>query len=267
MISRKKLLVGAVAAVLSVSAAGAATLQKSHPGAPQAISFTQVTTASVLYDQTSNASGDGAPIQNFESSFDAYDAEGADDFVVPAGGWTLTEVDLVTSTSTGFTGATTATVTIYPDAAGMPGSTPACSFPGSSATVGASTTAIPLGGGCSLGQGTYWVAVQIDLDFGTSGQIFWSNRSTQSNSAGVWRNPGDGFGLGCTSWGAQTSCGVGGGASPDFLFQLVGDVGGGTPPLPAYTPVPTMGQWGAALGVAGLGLLGLFGLRRRRSKV
>ncbi|MGA7296318.1 MAG: hypothetical protein WBW92_02245 [Rhodanobacteraceae bacterium] len=259
---RKTLLAAGVAtAMFAVSSAGAVTLQSSHPTTPHAVSFPNATTASVLYDQTDNASGNGAPAQNFETAYDAYDSEGADDFVVPAGGWTLTEADLVTSTSGPFTGTTTATVNIYPDAAGQPGASPVCSFPGATATVGAATTTIPLTGGCSLGAGTYWLAVQIDLDLATNGQIFWSDRSTQSNSAGVWRNPNDGFGSGCTNWDTLANCGVGG-SFPDYLFQLVGNVGGGLPP---YTPVPTIGQWGAGLGVAGLALLGLFGLRRRRA--
>lgn len=266
MITRKTLLASGIAAVLAATGVGAATLQSSHPGTPQTVSFTQATSAAVLFDQTDNASGDGAPAQKFEPAFDVYDTEGADDFVVPTGGWTLTEVDLVTSTGAGFTGATTASINIYPDASGMPGGTATCSFPSTAATVTATTTTVALPGGCSLGAGTYWVAAQIDLEYGANGQIFWSNRTVQSNSAGLFRNPGDGFGSGCTSWDTQANCGVGGGTNPDFLFQLVGDVGGGAAPLPAYAPVPTMSQWGAGLGVAGLALLGLFGLRRRHSR-
>ncbi len=267
---RKSLLAAGIAtAMLVATSAGAATLQSSHPTTPNNVTFPNAPTASVLYDQTDNASGDGAPVQNFETAYDAYDGEGADDFVVPAGGWTLTEADLVTSTNGPFTGTTTATVNIYPDAAGAPGASPVCSFPGETATVGAATTTIPLTGGCSLGAGTYWLAVQIDLDFATNGQIFWSDRSTQSNSGGVWRNPGDGFGSGCTNWDTLVNCGVGGNNTtntfPDYLFQLVGNVGGGAPPIPPSVPVPTVGQWGAGLGVAGLALLGLFGLRRRQA--
>src|SRR3954469_18818002 len=45
--------------------------------------------SSVLYDQSGIADGI-APAQDFQSTFDAYDSEGADDFVVsdPAG-WTV----------------------------------------------------------------------------------------------------------------------------------------------------------------------------------
>jgi hypothetical protein len=43
--------------------------------------------AAVLYDQTDHASGNGAPAQEFEGAKDAYDCEGADDFVVTAPSW------------------------------------------------------------------------------------------------------------------------------------------------------------------------------------
>ena len=48
----------------------------------------------VLYDQTNNPGTNGFPSQDFEAANDAYDNQGADDFVIPAGdvSWTIDEV-------------------------------------------------------------------------------------------------------------------------------------------------------------------------------
>ncbi len=71
----------------------------------------------------------GAPSQNFESTFDQYDAQGADDFVVTdAGGWTVSGFNFqITATSD--PSSATYDIIVLPDAGGVPGSTPACSYP------------------------------------------------------------------------------------------------------------------------------------------
>lgn len=263
MINRKSLLAsGIAAAVFAMSSAGAAVLNNSNAGTAAQPSFPAPAGGSViLYDQTDSAAGNGAPAQNFEAAYDAYDSEGADDFVVPAGGWTIDQVNLVTTVGTPL--ATTASVTFYADAGGVPSGTPSCSYPSAPANVAAGGTTITLPTTCALGAGTYWVAAIVNVDFATNGQLFWSNRSVQSNSLAVWRNPGDGFGSGCTTFTAMTTCGVGGGTNPDFLFQIVGTVGGGGVPFAPPRELPTLSQWSALVAMGGLALLGMFGLRRR----
>ncbi len=175
----------------------------------------------ILYDQTDSASGNGAPDQDFEAANDMYDSEGADDFGVPASGWSVHQINTL-----GISGGTANSVDInfYPDNAGFPDTTPICSYNAISITMQtAGNFEIALPAVCELAGGTYWVAIQTNQDFATDGQHFWANRSVQSNSESVWRNPNDGFGTGCTDWDRQTTCGVGGGASPDFLFQILGD--------------------------------------------
>lgn len=273
MVNRKCLLAcGIATAIFSMSSAGAVGLQSSNAGAALQPTFNVPNGSTILYDQADNASGNGAPAQNFESAYDAYDSEGADDFVVPAGGWTITSLNMVTTQTAGFVGTEPAAVTFYSDAGGAPSTTAVCSFPAATATVTATTTTVDLTGGCSLGAGTYWVAATVAQDFagGVGGQIFWSNRTVQSNSTGVWRNPNDGFGTGCTDWAATALCDSGtgpvGGGFPDFQFQLVGAVGGGgggDTPYAGATELPTLSQWSVLLAAGGLALLGMFGLRRR----
>ncbi|HQW75542.1 MAG TPA: hypothetical protein PLJ77_01535 [Dokdonella sp.] len=264
MISHKTLLAcGIAAAFFSISSADAATLQASHTGAVAQPSFTVPNGSTVLFDQTANPSASGVTAQNFSSGFDAYDNEAADDFAVPAGGWTLSSVNLVTSTSGGFTGPTTVSVNIYPDATGVPGTTAACSYAAAPAVIGATSTTITLPSTCSLAAGTYWLAASIALDFTPNGQVFWTNVTVGSLSDSVWRNPGDGFATGCTDWGTLAACGVGGGVDPGYSFQLLGAVGGGGVPAAPVQELPTLNQWSALLAAGGLALLGLFGVRRR----
>ncbi len=174
----------------------------------------------VLYDQTDNASGNGAPDQDFEAAYDAYDSEGADDFVVTSPtGWEIEEVNTV-GTSGG--GSDSVAVNFYPDNAGFPDAAATCSYTGIVANDAGGSLNIVLPTSCILPMGTHWVAIQVSQNFGTDGQHFWSNRTTASNSGAVWRNPGGGFGTTCTDWDRMTTCGVGGGTNPDFLFQLIG---------------------------------------------
>lgn len=213
--------IAALVVVLTFALAGAAA-----PGPSAQANASGVVPNSptgVLYSQTDNASGDGAPAQDFEAQYNIYDSEGADDFVVPANTqWTVDGVVIV-----GTSGGTTPSVdvAIYPDSATYPGATAVCSYLDVTTLTGSGTLNITLPTPCVLGPGTYWLAFMSNQTFAGSGQYFWSNRSTTSNSGSVWRNPGGGFGTGCAAWTRQTTCGVGGGVSPDFLFQISGTAG------------------------------------------
>lgn len=265
MINRKTLLAsGVAAAIFAVSAASAAPVASNVSSAAAQPIFNVPNGSTVLFDQTANPGTNGAPAQNFSSSYDSYDNEAADDFVVPAGGWTVSSVNIISTGTAGFTGATPAAVTFYPDAGGLPGATPVCSYPTAAATVTATDTSIVLPSGCALGAGTYWVGVSVDFNFVTQGQIFWSTQSSGSGSQAVWRNPGDAFGSGCTNFDTLPNCAVAGGVESQLGFQILGAVGGGGG-VPAEPPreLPTLSQWSALLAVGGLALLGLFGVRRR----
>ncbi len=178
--------------------------------------------AAVLYDQINNASGNSTNSQNYEATYDTFDNEGADDFVVPAGRvWTIDTVNIRVIDST--TGAFTANVTFYANSGTNFPAAAVCTRTALPVNVVNGTTTIPLGSPCALTQGTYWVGVQINMNFDpNSDQVFWESRTTQSNSGGVWRNPGDGFGSGCTNFDRKANCGGNDTANPDWLFSLEG---------------------------------------------
>jgi hypothetical protein len=191
------------------------------------------TGSTVLYDQT-GTDVNGAPSQNFESAFDQYDAQGADDFVVTdAAGWTLSAFNFVVS-ATSDPSSATYDIEVLPDNAGFPGSSPVCSYPAAAGVLTSGNTAlsVALPTPCVLSQGTYWIEMVVNLDFGVGGQVFWSDYSPGGTGANSkWQNPGGGFGTTCTTWSDLASC-VGstspvGGGQTAFMFQVVGAVGGG----------------------------------------
>ncbi len=225
--------------------------------------------SAVLFDQTDNASGNGAPVQNFEASLDGYDAQGADDFEFASpNGWTIEQLNFVITQGAGGTAASV-DVAIHENVAGggnpdLPGAA-VCAYAGvAPGQTGAPPSAlnVVLPTPCIIPEGRYWVSLIINQDFATDGQVFWSNRTTQTFSEAVWVNPGDGFGTGCTTFTPMTTCNVGGGVNPDFLFQIVGVVGG-IQPLPEPRAVPVSSVVGLGLLGGLLALLGVTALRRR----
>lgn len=148
-----------------------------------------------------------------------------------ADGWTIDTVAIVGTQGVG--PPVDISIFFYADDVTFPAAAPTCSNPDQVNFVGVDSITTTLDVPCVLPPGTYWVSHQVQQDFGTAGQHFWSNRSVASNSESVWRNPGGGFGVGCLDWDRQASvCGVGGGVGPDFLFQLSGEIGGAVPTVP-----------------------------------
>lgn len=173
----------------------------------------------VLYDQTDLGDGNGITSQNFEATFDAYDNQAADDFVVPAGvKWTVTKVSVGGQYSVAGP-VSSVHVTFYKNKAGLPQNVVA-DFPAIVPTDTSGSFDITLPSKVALKPGKYWVSVQANLDFSAGGQWYWNTRTVAANSGAVWQNPGDGFGTGCASWGAMATCL--GQTSPDMSFRLEG---------------------------------------------
>ncbi len=203
-----------------------------------------------LYNQTANWSLGLSSVQNFEAAYDVYDAEGADDFVVTwADGWNIEQVGAIA----GYWGATpggpaaSINLALYSDGSGLPGSA-ICTYMNNPYTDdGAGNFLMDFSGSpCYLPAGTYWVSLQGNLDFAVGGQFGWGTETVQTGAEGVWQNPGDGFGNGCTSWTPRSGCGY---LELDYSFLLNGTESVGptpTPPPPsgAAVPVPAMSNFG-----------------------
>jgi N-acetylneuraminic acid mutarotase len=174
----------------------------------------------VLYDQYDNDLNNGI-VSADRPDDTTLSAETADNFVVPAGEtWTITEVDI--RSPVGFLDPTSFAVSFYTDnGSGLPG-TQVYTASGLAVT-GNPDYVITLTSPAVLSEGTYWVSA-IGTITGTN--WYWEGRSITNNTfSTAWRNPGNGYGTGCTDWGVLTNCiGLN---WPDQMFRLVGTTGGG----------------------------------------
>ena len=178
----------------------------------------------VLYEQMVNPGPNSNTSQNFEAGFDNFDNQGADDFVVPVGeSWTIESVDVLGAYFNGTGPAVSFNVFFYNNAAGFPGTVAAQALnavytdPG-----GLGSATVTLSPAIVLAEGSYWVSVQCNMDFGVGGQWGWTEQ-TQTGTESTWQNPGGGFGTPCTTWGYRvTNCAIGGAPYYDMSFRLNG---------------------------------------------
>ena len=189
-------------------------------------------TQTILYDQTDNPAANSTVSQNFEAANDAFDNQLADDFVVPAGGWTVGQVNVLGVYFNGSGPARDVNVFFYVDAGGLPGApVPGGTYMNAAITSGAATGAfnICLPTTLALAPGHYWVSVQANMDFPVGGEWGWTDRVVTSNSPAAWQNPGGGFATACTTWGQRgPTCLIDNGNN-DQLFQLLTQPAGGCP--------------------------------------
>ena len=176
----------------------------------------------VLYDQSAPIN-ENASSQNYETSYDEFDTQAADDFVVGSLGWNVTRVFVPGDYSTPHRTPTSVQVAFYADAGGLPGAV-ICNYPAQpfvEAPVGTFTIDIP---GCVLTPGTKWVSVVANLNIagGAGGQWFWSTRPVLTGNPSKWKNPGDGLHTQCEDWGTRTACLNE--TDPDQAFRLEGTV-------------------------------------------
>ena len=186
---------------------------------------------STLYDQSLSGSAIGFISQNFtDFSSGAYNAQGADDFVVTdAAGWTVDQINVGGVYFNGSGPADSFDVQIYADAGGVPAAAPTCTYTALSYTGSVPSFSIALPTPCVLPTGTYWVSAAANMAFGAGGEFGW-NAYTGFTLGAVaqWQNPGGGFATGCSSWSAMDVC-LGQPGYNALSFQVVGHVstGGG----------------------------------------
>ena len=183
------------------------------------------TSGAVLHDQL-GPGGEALQVnsQEFAPPYDAYDDFGADDFVVPAGTvWRATQIEVRGNRSG--TEAQTANVFLYADGGAIPGA------------VIFSKRDLPRGAGQTypdldltapfpvLPPGRYWVTVQANLDFTGGNDWWWEDHAPQFGQPAAFKQPGDGFGDGCTSFATRFSggCYPMSEGTPDQSFRLSGD--------------------------------------------
>jgi hypothetical protein len=186
----------------------------------------------VLYNQMSGQTNNTVDSQNFSSTMSPSNDAAADDFVVPASGWHVTEVDVLGSYTSSGGQPTSVDIFFYrnrPANGQMP-----YSHPGKVVRNGAYTNVIC--GDISTGNftcvlprpknfrlGTYWLSVVPNCNFTRCGYWGWTTRTPAVNDVAVWQKPGGGFGLrACTTWNTLQDCFGSTYASNDLAFELKG---------------------------------------------
>jgi hypothetical protein len=182
-----------------------------------------------LYDQNNNDEGVAVVSQNFTSgSGDSFDSQGADDFVVPTGHrWTIKEVDVTGQYPDGPGPASSENVFLYTDNGGLPGKPigECDNVVGKDNGSGSFVIVLPRTCYKKLKAGTYWISVQINMNFGCCGEWLWEKQATVEGNPAAWQNPGDGFGTGCTTWAVENKCwGLAAPTTPngDKMFTIKG---------------------------------------------
>ncbi|MBX2990421.1 MAG: T9SS type A sorting domain-containing protein [Bacteroidetes bacterium] len=147
-------------------------------------------------------------------------AEGADDFVVPAGSrWTLQAVEILGSYTRGGQGFQSATVNVRADDNNKPGP-----------VIFSDTTFINRGPNffiilrdtVGFGPGRYWLNFVVNMPRGPDTSYFgWATSASQAGAPFHWRDPNNILGFNVPAWAPGNQNGVGGG-DPDLVFELLG---------------------------------------------
>ena len=212
----------ALASLLVAGEAGAndRTVSVAHLGGPAAVAA--VPARQVCYGQTSGASQIGIVSQKFLDEGDnIYDSRGADDFSLTSS-CLLRAVDVTAQYFDGSGPAEQEQVIVYADDDGAPGRQLTRQTLVGKATDSTGSFRITLTKPLSLDAGPYWLSVRADMAFGNgSGEWGWETSTIQTGYPAVWRNPLNGLGTGCTTYGLLSTCTDEPGIS-DFLFTLEG---------------------------------------------
>jgi hypothetical protein len=174
-----------------------------------------------IVNQNNNSAFVAVLSQNFEPALDTWDTRVADDFTVPAAHkWAIRTV-VVTGRFTRSNPVVSENVTFYKGSSGQPGAVVNDQTVVGTQSDGLGSFLIRLPAKVALKQGTYWISVQANMDYVSSGKWSWMTRNTQKGGGAEFQNPGDAWETGCTTWGAFSTC-FPSGVGPDMMFQLKG---------------------------------------------
>ncbi len=227
-------------------------LQLTQEISPDKTRKVTASSGNVLYSQVSPENA-GLSSQDFEPVNDAFDSQGVDDFIVPVedtDGWYIISVKALGSNQG--TPFTLVNVEFFNDAGGIPAATAFTTYMAIVATDDGSgnlSVNIP-NGGLHLNAGHYWMSVQAANPAGTHGQWYWHRVTSVNNTVSHWRNPGNGFDTGFTTWTPEVV--VFDGPAEDLAFEIYG-----------VTSVP-LSNWPIFLGVFLIGVFVIIRFNRRK---
>ncbi len=192
------------------------------------LSWMEPGAASILWDQI-DAEGEtfGKSAQDFEAAYNVYDAEVAGDFVL-SGDANLTGAAFnffYNEAGANYSDPVPFSVWIFADNDGIPEEDPLFGPFATEAVLPDEFQIyeVEFDTPVTLTAGTYWIGFNMTLSYSPlSIQCYANQRTTVVNETpGYWRNPGDGFATGFTTWTADINSQ--GGVPEDITFQLHGD--------------------------------------------
>ena len=208
----------AVVAALGTGAGGRPSTQP-VPAAKGKGTIRASRVAGTIYSQLDNDNGVVIVSQHFDSRFVSFDSQGVDDFKIATKA-VVKQVEVDGAYFQGKGPANSVHVTFYKNAGGAPGivvqDVPHAPYTDTTGT-GSFVVALPK---FTLKAGTYWLSVFANMPF-RLGEWGWSTNNAVRHQGSLWRNPGDGFVTGCTSWEKTTGC-ILAGEGGDFAFALLG---------------------------------------------
>lgn len=171
--------------------------------------LTSSTFAQVQFYGPTTPSTGGVTAQDFESAYDIYDAQGADDFVVPSGvTWYVDSIIIPGSYSAGATTTCGVIYNIHTDNGGEPGTVVTGDTINSDVDEnGDGDLVVRFETPLQITSGTYWLVANGRKNFASGGgQWYWQRDESLTGYPALWRNPGNGFGSNCTSWTTFYNC-------------------------------------------------------------
>lgn len=172
------------------------------------------------YQQLDNDNGVGVVSQSFETPYAAYDSRGADDFTLNAN-CQVKQIEVKGSYISGSGPVASANVTIYRDLNGKPAGITTNQAKLKVVDDGNGDLTISLRSGTGLVPGTYWLSVQVNMDYGSGNEWGWNTNDSVRGTAADWRNVDNGFDTGCIHYTLMSTC-IAAGQGGDFAFAIDG---------------------------------------------
>jgi hypothetical protein len=215
----KKLIALSMMALATVTITfGQAKMSTHSDRAAQAVNFA-ADAPTLLYSQMNAGTGTAIASQIFPD-FGNCTMQGADDFTVPGGGWTIVRVEVIGTYSFHPGPANSFDVFFYADNAGAPG---AQVYHGAGLAYGVngSIFGVDLTTPAALAPGNYWVSVTPTMSFSVGGQWYWqSHVSPLIGNEFHWQDPCN-LASSFTSWTTASVAFPGYGIT-DLCFALYG---------------------------------------------
>jgi hypothetical protein len=179
----------------------------------------QIDASGSCYQQLQRPAATSVISQRFEPDFSAFDSRGADDFLLSAS-CTARSVDVYGTYFDNPGPADSESIVIFADMGGQPGRALTRQTVVGEDTSGMGSFHLRLNAPVRLKPGSYWLSIRINMAYGRGGIWGWDLTQELHGARALWKNPGDGFASGCTTYQDMQTCLGESATGPDFMFAV-----------------------------------------------